>query len=135
MKKVATLKQNCDFPIFPFLTKLSIFTKVSKYKVKHPSFQSSISREQLNAVTSYIDASTVYGSDPELQASLRDPQNPAFLLVNSDYRDTNNLAFLPFTTDRCVQEINSTEPEVPCFKAGDGRAPGRVLKLQKTVSF
>lgn len=86
-------------------------------------FQSLLSREQLNAVTSYIDASTVYGSDAKNQHELRDPTNPQFLLVNDQYRDTNNQAFLPFTADKCVQEVNSTEPDVPCFKAGDGRAP------------
>ena len=35
-----------------------------------------LNREQLNAITSYIDASTVYGSDEKLKKELRDPENP-----------------------------------------------------------
>ena len=80
-----------------------------------------LAREQFNAVTSYIDASTVYGSDEKSKANLRDPDRPQFLKVNDQFRDLNGLPFLPFSPDLCVQEPNSTEAEVRCFAAGDGR--------------
>lgn len=80
-----------------------------------------LAREQFNAVTSFIDASTVYGSDEKAKANLRDPERPQFMKVNDQFRDPNGLGFLPFSSDLCVQEANSTEPEVRCFAAGDGR--------------
>ena len=39
-------------------------------------------RQQINQITSYIDASNVYGSDENTALSLRDPINPGKLLVS-----------------------------------------------------
>ena len=63
------------------------------------------------------------GLDEKLKEELRDPDRPEYLLENDRFRDTGGFGYLPFTKDKCVQEVNSTEPDVPCFKAGDGRAP------------
>jgi thyroid peroxidase len=68
-----------------------------------------------------LDASTVYGSNLKTKELVRDPEKAAFLKVNSRFND-NGRAYLPFTADKCVQEVNSTEPDVPCWLAGDGRA-------------
>ncbi|CAG5103234.1 Oidioi.mRNA.OKI2018_I69.chr1.g678.t1.cds [Oikopleura dioica] len=78
-------------------------------------------REQVNANTAFLDASTVYGSNLKTKEMIRDPERPAFLKVNAQFND-NGRAYLPFSGDKCVQEVNSTEPDVPCWLAGDGRA-------------
>ncbi|NXU94274.1 PERL Lactoperoxidase, partial [Xiphorhynchus elegans] len=79
-------------------------------------------REQLNAVTSFIDASTVYGSDGALARSLRNLTSPLGLMAtNQDFTDAG-LEFLPFenvTKSVCV--LTNRSANIPCFKAGDKR--------------
>ncbi|XP_027752106.1 myeloperoxidase-like [Empidonax traillii] len=80
------------------------------------------SREQLNAVTSFIDASTVYGSDGALAASLRNLSSPLGLMaVNQRFTDAG-LELLPFenaTKSVCV--LTNPRANIPCFRAGDKR--------------
>ncbi|KAK7484122.1 hypothetical protein BaRGS_00024611, partial [Batillaria attramentaria] len=81
-----------------------------------------IPREQVNSVTSFIDASTVYGSSQELQNELREytPFGPGFLLRTS----FNDL--LPATEEEnCIHR-----PFEFCFLAG--KIPG-FLKQKLTV--
>ncbi|NXM06648.1 PERM Myeloperoxidase, partial [Tyrannus savana] len=80
------------------------------------------SREQLNAATSFIDASTVYGSDGALAASLRNLSSPLGLMaVNRRFTDAG-LELLPFenaTKSVCV--LTNPRANIPCFRAGDKR--------------
>ncbi|XP_058605252.1 thyroid peroxidase isoform X2 [Onychostoma macrolepis] len=87
----------------------------------HPALQ----RQQMNSVTSFIDASTVYGPSADLEKSLRNLSSAEGLLaVNGEYSDGGR-PYLPFVSVRpsaCLQEPGS-EPaaRVECFTAGDSR--------------
>ncbi|XP_017679519.1 PREDICTED: myeloperoxidase-like [Lepidothrix coronata] len=80
------------------------------------------SREQLNAATSFIDASTLYGSDGALARSLRNLSSQLGLMaVNQHFTDAG-LELLPFenvTKSVCV--LTNPGANIPCFKAGDKR--------------
>ncbi|XP_053196572.1 eosinophil peroxidase isoform X1 [Scomber japonicus] len=85
-------------------------------------------REQINALTAFLDLSQVYGSEDQLALYLRDPDsNIGLLRVNSEFRD-NRRELLPFhplqvkmckTRQRVTNDTNAKE--VPCFIAGDSR--------------
>ncbi|XP_066455916.1 eosinophil peroxidase-like [Eleutherodactylus coqui] len=91
-----------------------------------PAFHPGSSKlEQMNILTSYIDASQVYGSTDQLANSLRDNTNVRGLMaVNKNFTD-NGRPYLPFSSgpshepDFCEQ-TNKTSG-LPCFLAGDGR--------------
>ncbi|NXC35844.1 PERM Myeloperoxidase, partial [Campylorhamphus procurvoides] len=79
-------------------------------------------REQLNAVTSFIDASTVYGSDGALARSLRNLTSPLGLMATNQEFSDAGLELLPFenvTKSVCV--LTNRSANIPCFKAGDKR--------------
>ncbi|XP_075706908.1 eosinophil peroxidase-like [Rhinoderma darwinii] len=90
-----------------------------------PAFQQGSSiREQMNVLTSYIDASQVYGSNNDLANTLRDNTNQLGLMAVSNNFSDNGRPYLPFSTsgvekDFC-QQTNKTSG-LPCFLAGDGR--------------
>ncbi|XP_052660873.1 eosinophil peroxidase-like [Harpia harpyja] len=79
-------------------------------------------REQINAVSSFIDASTVYGSEDSVAKSIRNQTNQLGLMaVNQNFTDTG-LELLPFenkTKSICV--LTNESMNIPCFKAGDKR--------------
>lgn len=82
-------------------------------------------RQQMNSFTSFLDASTVYGSSPASEAQLRNWSSAEGLLrVNTRHRDRGR-AHLPFpppgTPSACVPEPGGPGRS-PCFLAGDGRA-------------
>ncbi|XP_009816049.2 thyroid peroxidase [Gavia stellata] len=83
-------------------------------------------RQQINGLTSFLDASTVYGSTPAVENKLRNSTSKEGLLrVNVKYYD-NLREYLPFT-DRipspCAQDSNASEGErIECFMAGDSRS-------------
>lgn len=83
-------------------------------------------RQQINGLTSFIDASTVYGSTSTVENKLRNLTSEEGLLrVNSKHND-NGQEYLPFT-DRvpspCAQDSNASEDErIECFMAGDSRS-------------
>ncbi|XP_064304710.1 thyroid peroxidase isoform X2 [Phalacrocorax carbo] len=83
-------------------------------------------RQQINGLTSFLDASTVYGSTPAVENKLRNLTSKEGLLrVNVKYYD-NHREYLPFT-DRipspCAQDSNASEGErIECFMAGDSRS-------------
>uniref|UniRef100_A0A3Q3BFB5 Eosinophil peroxidase n=1 Tax=Kryptolebias marmoratus TaxID=37003 RepID=A0A3Q3BFB5_KRYMA len=53
-------------------------------------------REQLNAITSFVDASMVYGSSPSLASALRNHSSPlGSMALNSQHHD-GELAYMPF---------------------------------------
>lgn len=81
-------------------------------------------REQLNALTAYIDAGQVYGSDNVTVSSLRDyASKRGLLLVNTQYND-HGREFLPFvnsSTNACATRalMTGNPNEVQCFAAGE----------------
>ncbi|XP_051747471.1 eosinophil peroxidase-like isoform X2 [Ctenopharyngodon idella] len=85
-------------------------------------------REQINALTAYLDAGQVYGAEDGLALELRDLTNDGGLLrVNNQFLD-NGREHLPFTSvksNMCAtrgKTLNDTTlTEVPCFIAGDVR--------------
>ncbi|XP_047447828.1 eosinophil peroxidase-like [Mugil cephalus] len=85
-------------------------------------------RQQINALTAFLDAGQVYGSEDSKARNLRDLTNDLGLLrVNTRFND-NGRELLPFSgmnasmcaTRRRITNDNSAE-EVPCFVAGDER--------------
>ncbi|XP_061589166.1 eosinophil peroxidase-like [Cololabis saira] len=85
-------------------------------------------REQINALTAFLDLGQVYGSEEKLALYLRDlSSNAGLLRVNTEFRD-NGRELLPFhplkvqicaTRRRITNDTNARE--VPCFIAGDTR--------------
>lgn len=90
----------------------------------HP--QQMLQRQQMNSITSFLDASTVYGHSVELQKMLRNfSSSEGLLAVNSEHTDAAGRAYLPFVnnpTSACFQE-SGTGPRkrLECFLAGDSR--------------
>ncbi|KAM9820149.1 eosinophil peroxidase [Neosynchiropus ocellatus] len=85
-------------------------------------------REQINALTSFLDLSQVYGSEEKLALSLRDlSTDEGLMLVNSEFTDNGRelLPFHPLQVNMCATRgriTNNTDAmEVPCFIAGDSR--------------
>uniref|UniRef100_A0A8C5XEQ0 Myeloperoxidase n=2 Tax=Microcebus murinus TaxID=30608 RepID=A0A8C5XEQ0_MICMU len=80
-------------------------------------------RNQINALTSFLDASMVYGSEDPLGQKLRNNSNQLGLLkVNTRFRD-NGRALLPFDNlhdDPCL--LTNRSARIPCFLAGDTRS-------------
>lgn len=76
-------------------------------------------REQINALTSFLDGSMVYGSEQHLANRLRNWNNQLGLLaVNQNFTD-NGMAYLPFvrmSKDPCLKVSGSAN--IPCFLAG-----------------
>ncbi|KAM6912777.1 thyroid peroxidase [Xenentodon cancila] len=85
--------------------------------------QQALQRQQLNAITSYIDASLVYGHTPQLQSFLRDlPGLNGKLAVNNRFKDPDGRSYLPFvakTPSAC--RTDQQGERVECFSAGDSR--------------
>lgn len=83
-------------------------------------------RQQMNIITSFIDASLVYGSTPKHQASLRDHcSDEGKLAVNEKLKDPKGRSYLPFVANlpsACRQDPMDPHGErVECFTAGDTR--------------
>lgn len=83
-------------------------------------------RQQINGLTSFLDASTVYGSTPAVENKLRNLTSKEGLLrVNLKYYD-NHREYLPFTDQvpsPCAQDSSASGAErVECFLAGDSRS-------------
>ncbi|KAF7665371.1 hypothetical protein LDENG_00145280 [Lucifuga dentata] len=85
-------------------------------------------REQINALTAFLDLSQVYGSDEKRALKLRDFSNDrGLMLVNDQFRDNRRelLPFDPMQSEMCATHKritnNTNAREVPCFIAGDVR--------------
>ncbi|MED6252351.1 hypothetical protein ATANTOWER_010545 [Ataeniobius toweri] len=85
--------------------------------------QQALQRQQLNAITSYIDASLVYGHTPQLQSALRDLSGlNGKLAINDQFKDPHGRPYLPFvakTPSACRTDHQGERVE--CFQAGDSR--------------
>uniref|UniRef100_A0A3Q3AMJ0 Myeloid-specific peroxidase n=2 Tax=Kryptolebias marmoratus TaxID=37003 RepID=A0A3Q3AMJ0_KRYMA len=85
-------------------------------------------REQINALTAFLDLGQVYGSEEKLALSLRNLSSDGGLLaVNTEFRDNGRelLPFHPLQVEMCATRRRVTNDsnarEVPCFIAGDVR--------------
>lgn len=88
-----------------------------------PDVEQVLQRQQINTVTSFMDASQIYGSTAEVQASLRDLAGlNGKLVVNSKFRDPNGRQFLPSVGKRSGCRQSPEGERVECFGAGDSRA-------------
>ncbi|KAM3855004.1 myeloperoxidase-like [Vipera latastei] len=92
-------------------------------------------RNQINALTAFVDASMVYASEDKWAMQLRNfTNNLGLLAVNKKFND-RGLAYLPFGVPEGFQEnchITNKTLNIPCFLAGDSRVnemPG-LLALQ-----
>uniref|UniRef100_A0A4W3JWJ6 Uncharacterized protein n=1 Tax=Callorhinchus milii TaxID=7868 RepID=A0A4W3JWJ6_CALMI len=80
-------------------------------------------REQINHLSSYIDASNVYGSTKHESRELRDLTNQRGLLKRGEVVPRSGKHLLPFATGgptECMRDEN--ESPIPCFLTGDHRA-------------
>ena len=84
-------------------------------------------REQLNQLTSYLDASQVYGSTDELAISLRNLTNDFGRLREGLSYDYGFKPFLPFNQRHEIDcRRDHTESNIGCFLAGDVRVNEQV---------
>nr|XP_021326443.1 eosinophil peroxidase [Danio rerio] len=98
-------------------------------------------REQLNAITAFVDSSMVYGSSDALALSLRNLSSPLGLLAVNQFHSDQGFDFMPFLNrtqpqlDPCGPRQHSDHTTAPqqnnnismgnasfCFQAGDSRA-------------
>ncbi|KAA0724781.1 Thyroid peroxidase [Triplophysa tibetana] len=102
-------------------------------------------REQLNAITAFVDASMVYGSSEALAVALQNLSSPDGLLAVNQLHSDRGLGFMPYLTrtqphlDPCGprEPLDPLNPSMPpetdrldtsmrnksfCFQAGDSRA-------------
>uniref|UniRef100_A0A8C4F3R0 Peroxidasin n=1 Tax=Dicentrarchus labrax TaxID=13489 RepID=A0A8C4F3R0_DICLA len=93
-------------------------------------------REQINQLTSYIDASNVYGNSRHESEEIRDLASQRGLLRQGIIQRTGK-PLLPFATGpptECMRDEN--ESPIPCFLAGDHRANEQLgLTAMHTVWF
>jgi len=83
-------------------------------------------REQLNQLTSYLDASQVYGYDDELARNLRDLTTDHGLLREGS-TIPGHKPLLPYASNQFVDcRRNPLESSINCFVAGDIRANEQV---------
>lgn len=82
-----------------------------------------LQRQQMNAITSFIDASVVYGHTPKLESYLRDLSSlNGKLAINNQFKDPKGRPYLPFVLtlpSACHQDLHGERVE--CFSAGDSR--------------
>ncbi len=77
---------------------------------------SSTQRQQLNLITSFIDASNVYGSSEEISNSLRSFSNGE-LLTSNGIEETR--PYPPKSDDVC--SADTSDETLKCFESGDSR--------------
>ncbi|KAL1778872.1 lactoperoxidase isoform X1 [Sigmodon hispidus] len=96
----------------------------------------SLAREQINALTSFMDASLVYGAEPSLANRLRNHSSPLGLLAVNEEVSDHGLPLLPFVSLKPspCEVINATAG-VPCFLAGDSRASEQILLATSHTLF
>ncbi|XP_068429738.1 eosinophil peroxidase-like [Clinocottus analis] len=97
-------------------------------------FGASTVRQQMNALTAFLDVGQVYGSDDTKARFLRDlTSDKGLMRVNTQYTD-NGRELLPFSTmvtnmcaTRALITNDKKAKEVPCFVAGDERTNEHIV--------
>ena len=85
-------------------------------------FQKVAQREQLNQITSYMDASNIYGSSEEEATGLRDYSAAAGQLRHGHVMPAGK-PLLPENSGEPVDcQMDPARAHIPCFQAGDHRA-------------
>ncbi|XP_029024779.1 eosinophil peroxidase [Betta splendens] len=99
-------------------------------------------REQINALTAFLDLGQVYGSEEKLALFLRNlSSNEGLLRVNTEFRDNGRelLPFHPLQVQMCATRRRVTNDtnarEVPCFIAGDVRVDENLALLSIHTLF
>lgn len=88
-----------------------------------PDVEQALQRHQMNTITSFMDASHIYGHTPELESSLRDLAGlNGKLVVNSKFKDPKGRPYLPSAAKRSGCQQSPGGDRVECFHAGDSRA-------------
>ncbi|KAJ0019170.1 hypothetical protein NQD34_006739 [Periophthalmus magnuspinnatus] len=93
-----------------------------------PACTGGLVRNQINALTAFLDVGQVYWADQVKAQALRDLSSDKGLMrVNQKYNDNGRefLPFSPMTVNMCATRRritnDSNAEEVPCFYAGDER--------------
>lgn len=90
-------------------------------------------REQLNAITSFVDASMVYGSSPSLALALRNLSSPlGSMALNTQHWD-QELAYMPFLP-RLQARLDPCGPRNSAAASG-GRRDGSTSQGNATSCF
>lgn len=101
-------------------------------------FNDVIQREQLNLLTSFIDASNVYGSSEDDARNLRDfTSNRGLLRAGIVMPSSSGKPLLPPNQGEFVDcQIDANTAHVPCFQAGDHRVNEQLgLLAMHTIWF
>lgn len=75
-------------------------------------------RDQLNQVTSFIDASNIYGSTEEEERELRLFESGKLRYTDLHFRKS---LLPPLEQNKADEECRISTPNLHCFHAGDGR--------------
>ncbi|XP_003929157.1 lactoperoxidase [Saimiri boliviensis] len=96
----------------------------------------SLAREQINALTSFLDASFVYSPEPSLASRLRNLSSPLGLMAINQEVSDHGLSYLPYDSKKPSPcEFINTTARVPCFLAGDSRASEHILLATSHTLF
>nr|XP_061798646.1 thyroid peroxidase-like [Nerophis lumbriciformis] len=86
-----------------------------------PDISQALQQQQINAITSFIDASVVYGSSQKANNFLRDLDGfNGKMRANKHFKDSHGRPYLPFEESLESACIHSKK-NVACFRAGDSR--------------
>lgn len=136
--RVAGVQMFCSCAIIPQRISLQFPTGDPKLKTQGkcmPFFRAgfvcptspyqSLAREQINALTSFMDASLVYGAESGLANRLRNLSSPLGLMAVNEEVSDHGLPLLPFVKVKPspCEVINATAG-VPCFLAGESSLGG-----------
>lgn len=87
-----------------------------------PDVEQAVQRQQMNTITSFIDASLVYGHSAGLESSLRDlAGRKGKLVTNSKFKDLKERTYLPSIAKHSGCKQSPEGERVECFHAGDSR--------------
>ena len=97
--------------------------------------KSPVTRQQINAITSFIDLSQIYGSSDAMATQLRDPVDPAYLLTGQVTPSGKPL--LPLDHNSLIECSSGVHSDRSlCFLSGDARTNEQVgLTVMHTLFF